>query len=254
MNLDDNTIERFSRQIILPEVGPGGQERLLRSRVLLAGLEPGVTTAALYLAAAGTARLGLVDDAILSAGDLGAALAFSAADVGQPRAAACASSARRVSPTVDTMVVEDPLSGLTQESWDLVLCAAVDEGLVTALNRASMAARLPLVVMHADATGGWVAGLAGHDPQHPCWDCARPDERPLGTVARRVGTTISAAVVGTIAALESIKLLLRIGTSICGRRIIYEAGAPGLRASVVQKAAHCRTCRRPHASNVPPAA
>jgi hypothetical protein len=108
--------------------------------------------------------------------------------------------------------------------------------------------------MHADAAGGWVAGLAGYDPRHPCWDCARPDERPLGTVARRAGTAISAAVVGTIAALESIKLLLRIGTSICGRRIIYEAGAPRLQANVLQKAAHCRTCRRPNASTVPPAA
>jgi molybdopterin/thiamine biosynthesis adenylyltransferase len=254
MSLDDNMIERFSRQIILPEVGPGGQERLLRSRVLLASLEPAVATAALYLAAAGTGRLGLADTAILSAEDLAAALAFSAADFGQSRAAAVASSARRVSPTVDTLPIEESLSGLTERSWDLLLCAAVDEGVVAALNRASMAARLPLVVAHAEAAGGWVAGLAGYDPRLPCWDCARPEERPLGTVTRRAGTSISAAVVGTIAALESVKLLLGIGTSIRGRRIIYEPGTPGLRASALRKQDRCRTCRSPNASDVPPAA
>ena len=254
MSLDDTMIERFSRQIILPEVGPGGQERLLRSRVLLASLEPGVTTAALYLAAAGVGRLGLADTAILCAADLGAALAFSAADVGQPRACAVASSVRRVSPTVDTLLVEEPSNGLTHGGWDLLLCAAVDDAVVAALNRASIAARLPLLVVHARAAGGWVAGLAGYDPRLPCWECTRPGEQPLGAITRHAGTSISAAVVGTIAALETVKLLLDIGTAIRGRRIVYDPGTSGLRASALQKQDHCRTCRCPHASHVPPAA
>jgi hypothetical protein len=108
--------------------------------------------------------------------------------------------------------------------------------------------------VHAQAAGGWVAGLAGYDPRLPCWECTRPEERPLGAITRRAGTSISAAVVGTIAALETVKLLLDIGTAIRGRRIVYDPGTPGLRASALQKQDHCRTCRRPSASHVPPAA
>ena len=83
MTLDDHNIERFSRQIILPELGAEGQVLLLRSRILFVTLEPAVATGLVYLAAAGVGRLGLADGATVGVDDMGAALVFSRADVGR---------------------------------------------------------------------------------------------------------------------------------------------------------------------------
>lgn len=244
MTLDDDTIERFSRQIILPEVGPGGQQRLAASRVLFVGLEPAVTTAAVYVVGAGTGHIGLADREMVSTADRDAALVFGTADRGQPRRDVLAAVIRRSGAPVVCEPVQSTRAAVVNRDWDLLVCGTQDEPLLTACNDVATAARIPAIVVHACARPGWVAGVARHDAAFPCWHCMTRTDPPRGPIACGPRTSIAAGVLGTIAAVESLKVLLDIGTPIHGRRIVYDAAIFGVRTSAVAKAPDCHTCRR----------
>jgi molybdopterin/thiamine biosynthesis adenylyltransferase len=244
MTLDDDTIERFSRQLILHEVGPDGQQRLAASRVLFIGLEPAVTTAAVYVAGAGTGHVGLADSGTVTADDLDAALVFGSADIGELRRDAVAATIHRSGAPIACEPFEATRAAVVDRHWDLLVCGTRDGPLLKACNEAAITAGIPAIVVHSSARPGWVAGVAGHSPAFPCWHCMSLAYPADVGIARAPGTSVAAGVLGTIAATESLKLLLDIGAPIHGRRIVHDdTVVPGIQASTVAKAPDCQTCR-----------
>lgn len=261
MTLDDQQIERFSRQIILSEIGPLGQERLLHSRVLVVGLIPSIATALTYLAAAGIGEFGLADACRLTTlDDLAAPLAFSHADIGRPRAQAAAKTLLDNNPAVRVSLVDDPLVALQSARWHTALSSVHDAQLVARCNRACMAARTPLMVIAEQQGGGWMAGLAGYQPGMPCWECLRQamngggGGNGLEGIIERGGDTLAAGVIGAMAATETIKLVLGLDTAIVGHRVVYEPGGQAVRTVALSRDPRCTACDAAGSEQTTPAA
>lgn len=249
MMLDDQQIERFSRQIILSEIGAAGQECLTRSRILAVGLAPPLATALVYLAAAGIGEIGLADsDPVTGSEDLAAPLIFSPADIGRPRTAAAADTLVASNPGIVVTPVDDPVAALQSAGWHSVLCSATDGPLVAAVNRAGVAARTPLTVVAARPRTGWIVGLAGHRPATPCWECVREAVDGNGVdggiedARGRDREALVAGVIGAIAATEAIKLVLQLGAGILGRRLVYEPRAAAVNTVALYKDPRCTIC------------
>jgi adenylyltransferase/sulfurtransferase len=244
MTLDDERIERFSRQIILPEIGARGQERLLQARVLLVGLTPAVMTALAYLAAAGVGEFGVVDfGARVEPIDLAAPFASTPADLGRDRIAVAQDVAPRVDPRIRIFAADSGWGALGREAWDVVL-AAGDSAALRQVNRAALEARVPCIATGLTTRRGWLVGVAGYQPETPCFDCAavRPvaAEERTGTYPAPLATM--AGTIGALAAIETAKLVLGIGRAALGWAIVY-APARGIDTVSVPKDPDCASCR-----------
>jgi adenylyltransferase/sulfurtransferase len=244
MILDDERIERFSRQIILPEIGARGQERLLHARILLVGLTPAVMTAFAYLAAAGVGEFGVVDLGVrVERVDLAAPFASTPADLGRDRIAVARDVARRVDPRIRVFAADRGWGTLAREAWDVVL-ASGDSTALRQVNRASLEARMPCIATGLTTRGGWLVGLAGYRPETPCFECAavRPvvAEDRTGTDPAPLAT--NAGTIGALGAIETAKLVLGIGRVALGRAIVY-APARGVDTVSVPKDPDCTSCR-----------
>ena len=258
--LDDRGIERFSRQIVLPEVGVAGQERLLAARVLTADLSSPLVTALAYLAAAGISRFDVIGDrGRVEPSDVAAPPGYGPGDVGTPRLFAVGEILRRANPEAsieETREVEASGSGsATPQRWQLVLSSG-DRDRLHRAGRIAHAAHIPLVAADTATAGGWVAGFAGHDRTHPCPDCAMLDGASLRTgatapegdigseqVDTAVATGLDTGVVGSLAAIEMIKLVLGIGTPLIGTCVRYERSSGALHIIPVRKDPHCPWCQ-----------
>jgi adenylyltransferase/sulfurtransferase len=245
MTLDDLQVDRYSRQIILPEVGAHGQEALRASRVLLVALDAAVSTSAAYLAAAGVGTLGLVDTRDAQGAGPAAPLAYHAPTALPARGAAATRAIREIDPSAVVNRSPDLATALRDDPWDVVLWPASPSAQASACNQASLEHRVPGIVLGTewdalDASAS-VTGVAGHLPGVPCWECDRTGrvERlpPPPAVA-----SIVAGVAGALGATEALKLLLGIGTPILGRHVTYRTETAELTTATRSKAPTCPVC------------
>jgi len=123
------------------------------------------------------------------------------------------------------------------------VCGTWDGPLLSARHDAGIAARIPAIVVQSTGLRGWVAGVAGCSSAFPCWRCMTRADPPRVPIARAPGASVAAGVLGTIVAVEGLKLLLGIGVPIHGRRVEYDCAVPGIRTRTVAKAPDCQTCR-----------
>lgn len=239
--LTDGQIERFSRQIILREVGVRGQQRLLASRALFVGLTAAASTALAYLAAAGVGEIGLADDGLVSGPD--APLAYCETDLGHPRSGLATRLVTTLHPDASALVFTDPASALASRPWDVaIFCGS---RAATACNLASIEARVPGIVLNADTRRAWVAGIAGHRADVPCWSCAEWAPWPESEVRDATNPTalpVLTGVVGAVVAIEAVKILLDIGVPILGRLLTWGPDAPGPHVTNLDKNRRCTTC------------
>lgn len=217
MSLTEAEILRYSRHIILPEVGGRGQRRLKESSVLIAGLGPTGSAAALYLAAAGISRIALWDPALVTEADLQGAIAHDRSRLGLNRAQSAQVPLQAINPDarVDLVAGEQALLGAVA-AHGVVLATAGDWG---GLQAAAAAAEKPVVFA---ATHGASGALFVAQPGTPDLTCA---QAALGdALAPESGEALAAAsgVMGVAAATEVVKLILTIGTALTGRALLYD--------------------------------
>ena len=172
MTLTEQEILRYSRHIILPEVGGRGQQRIKSASVLVAGLGAAGSAAALYLAAAGVGRLTLWDPAPLAEADLARAIAHDRAHLGLSRAASARGKVTAINPDADVLASAEPdaLPGLVN-GHQVVLATAGDWEAVQAA-----ALRTGAVAVFAGVRGAAGAVFA-HRPGEPCLGCVPPEAR-----------------------------------------------------------------------------
>jgi len=239
----EDEVERYARHLVLSEVGGPGQQALKRARVLIVGAGGVGSPAALYLAAAGAGTLGLIDDDVVGLSNLQRQIAFSTAEVGRSKVEAAAARLSGLNPHV---TVETFAERLTQhnaaariEAFDIVLDGTDDFQTRMWVNAACVAAGKPLV---SGALGRW-NGQVGVFAGRPCYQCLVPEIPPDAETCSRVGVVGAlAGVIGSMAALETIKLITGAGEALTGRMLLYDGLAGAARTVRVAADPNCPVC------------
>ena len=243
MSFSDDEIERYARHLVLAEIGGPGQQRLKAARVAMVGVGGVGAPAALYLAAAGVGALRLIDDDAVALSNLQRQILFAGADVGAPKVEAAARRLEALNPHVE---IEPAPERLTPENaaWllegcDLVLDGTDDFDTRFAVNAACVAAGVPLV---SGALGRW-SGQVGVFAGRPCYRCLVAEAPPEAETCARVGVVGAlAGVVGSMAALEAIKLITGAGDPLTGRMLIYDGLAGTARTVRLAADPACPVC------------
>ena len=225
--MDDAALLRYSRQIMLPQLDVAGQERLLAARVLVVGLGGLGSPVALYLAAAGVGRLDLADGDVVDASNLQRQILHGETDVGRSKAASARDRIAALDPGVDVSVHGTRLVGEALDAAvaaaDVVVDATDDLDTRYAMNRACLAHRRPLVSAAAIRFEAQLSTFDARREDSPCYRCLWPDATALeaacaenGVIAPLVG------IVGSLQALEVIRLVAGIGEPLVGRVLVYD--------------------------------
>ncbi len=243
MIFSEDEVERYARHLVLSEIGGPGQQALKRARVLIVGAGGVGAPAALYLAAAGVGTLGLIDDDVVSLSNLQRQILFSTTETGRPKVEAAAARLDALNPHVAIRTFPERITpahaaGRIQD-FDIVLDGTDDFETRLAVNAACVATAKPLV---SGALGRW-SGQVGVFRGRPCYQCLVPEIPPDAETCARVGVVGAlAGVIGSMAALEAIKVITGAGDSLTGRLMIYDGLAATARTARVAADPHCPVC------------
>lgn len=243
--LTDDDIVRYSRQLILPEVGLPGQERLRTAAVLVVGLGGLGSPAALYLAAAGVGRLGLCDGDRVDLSNLQRQVIHFTADLDRPKVASAAEKLRALNPGVDLVCHPEPLTAAGAADliapYDLVVAAVDNPAARYAVNDACVALGKPLVEAGiVGFQGVLMTVLPGRGPCYRCLFPAPPADAPNCAGAGVVGALTG--VVGSLQALEAIKVLMGVGEPLAGRILTIDGLTGRFREVAWPRDPHCPAC------------
>jgi len=243
----DEELLRYSRQLMLPRFDIAGQEQLLASRVLVVGLGGLGCPVAMYLAAAGVGELILVDDDKVDLSNLQRQIAHTTGRIGINKAQSAAGVIRELNPGVTTAVVTSRLAGEALEQQVKAVDAVVDcsDNFTTrfALNRAAFAAGIPLISGAAIRMEGQLTVFDPRQPESPCYHCLYGNVREAdqscsenGVMAPMVG------IIGSLQALECIKVLTGTGTTLTGRLLLLDGMSLQFRELKLRKKPGCEVC------------
>ena len=244
MSFSDGEVERYARHLVLREVGGSGQQKLKTSRVLLVGAGGLGAPAALYLAAAGIGTLGLADPDMVSLSNLQRQVLYQTADLGRLKVEVAAERLIAINPhvAVETHPVwldADNARDLVSR-YDLVLDGTDDFATRFAVSDACLAEGKTLV---SGALGRWT-GQVGVFQGAPCYRCLVPEVPPDAETCALVGVVGAlAGVIGSMMALEAIKLIAGAGDSLTGRLLIYDALAAETRTVRIGADPACPVCK-----------
>jgi molybdopterin/thiamine biosynthesis adenylyltransferase len=252
MDLDfsEDEIQRYSRHILLAEVGGVGQARLRAARVLVVGAGGLGSPLILYLAAAGVGTVGIVDHDTVELSNLQRQIAHATADLGRQKVASAAAAARAINP--DIAVETHALRLAPDNAPDLVarydiVCDGTDNFATRFLVAdACVQARRTLVSAAVLRFEGQLATFKPHaGADLPCYRCLYPEAPPAGEVPTCSEAGVLGAVtgvMGTLQATEVLKEILGIGESLAGRLLIWDALAARMRTVRLRRDPACPTC------------
>ncbi|MGX6649094.1 HesA/MoeB/ThiF family protein [Maricaulaceae bacterium MS644] len=241
-------IERHARHIILKEIGGPGQQRLSKTCVAIIGAGGLGAPAALYLAAAGFGAIRLIDDDEVSLDNLQRQILYRTGDVGRVKVEAARQALADLDPGVKVEPVRaradaDSLPALL-DGADLVLDGCDDFDTRFAVNDAAIAARLPLV---SGAVGRWDGQVSVFAPHlgAPCYRCFVPAAPPDAETCAEAGVVGAlTGVIGSMMALEAIKLSARAGAPLLGRILLFDGLGGQARTVRLARDPDCPACAR----------
>ncbi|HAF6303201.1 TPA: HesA/MoeB/ThiF family protein [Salmonella enterica] len=251
--MNDHDFMRYSRQILLGDIAIEGQQKLLNSHVLIVGLGGLGSPAALYLAGAGIGKLTLVDDDDIHLSNLQRQILFTTDDIAHPKAQAAKLRLAQLNPGSKLIVLQQRLTGDVLKNAvahaDVVLDCTDNMATRQEINAACVALNTPLISASAVGFGGQLMVLTPPWEQG-CYRCLWPDDveperncRTAGSVGPVVG------VMGTLQALEAIKLLSGIETP-SGELRLFDGKTSQWRSLALRRASGCPVCGGQHADSV----
>ena len=243
--------ERYSRHLLLPEVGVEGQRRLEGSRVLMIGAGGLGSPAAFYLAAAGVGHLRIADDDVVDRSNLQRQILHTEARIGEPKVASAQATLGALNPrtqveAVQVRVTSDNIERLL-EGVDVVLDGADNFPVRYLLNDACVKLGIPLVYGAVQRFEGQVSVFdAGrHRGELPCYRCLFPEPPPpefAPNCAEAGVLGVLPGVIGLLQATEVVKLLLGIGDSLAGRLLQFDALSMRFRETRLRHDPDCAVC------------
>ncbi|PPJ42772.1 MULTISPECIES: molybdopterin-synthase adenylyltransferase MoeB [unclassified Pseudoxanthomonas] len=243
--------ERYSRHLLLPEVGVEGQQRLERSRVLMIGAGGLGSPAAFYLAAAGVGHLRLADDDVVDRSNLQRQILHTEARIGEPKVASAQATLSALNPRTQVEAVQARvIAGNVErllEGVDVVLDGADNFPVRYLLNDACVKLGIPLVYGAVQRFEGQVSVFdAGrHRGVLPCYRCLFPEPPPpefAPNCAEAGVLGVLPGVIGLLQATEVVKLLLGIGDSLAGRLLQFDALSMRFRETRLRHDPECPVC------------
>jgi adenylyltransferase/sulfurtransferase len=246
--MHDHQLLRYSRHLLLNEIGITGQERLLAARALVVGAGGLGSPVALYLAAAGVGRITLCDHDQVDMTNLQRQVAHDMDSLGVNKAVSAARRMAAMNPEVAVVALEERLAGASLDAQvaaaDVVLDCSDNFATRHAINRACVAHGKPLVSGAAVRFDGQVSVFDLRSPQAPCYACLFPESAEeaemrcaeFGVFAPLVG------VVGSLQTAEALKVLMGVGQSLSGRLLLYDALAAEWRQIRLRRDPACPVC------------
>ena len=249
MSLSDAELERYARQIVLPQIGGPGQRRLHAASIALVGAGAIGSAALPALAGAGIGRLTIIDDDVIEISNLHRQLIYREDQQGQGKAAAAAGFARNLNPYVEAKpvnrrIIDDNARDILADH-DIVLDGTDNFTTRLTVNEACVALEIPLVSAAAAQFQGQIALLRGWQADQPCYRCFVGDafDRDDCDTCAELGVLGAlTATAGHFAALIALRSLLGIGEDAAGKLFVLDAAALNWRSISLPKDSGCRTC------------
>lgn len=246
--MNPESVDRYARHLVLKEIGGAGQNTLLSSKIVIVGAGGLGGPVALYLAAAGIGHITLIDDDIIERSNLQRQIQFSESDIGQSKAEVTASKIMKQNPDVSAIAVIERLTSKTAErllsGHDLILDGVDNFQTRFDINEASLTLKIPLI---SGALGRWegqVCAFSGTG-NDPCYRCLVPDIPPQAETCSEVGVIGAlAGIIGSIMALEAIKILIKSDTSLQNKLWIYDGLDAKGRRLTLPKDPKCPACNK----------
>jgi molybdopterin-synthase adenylyltransferase len=248
--MNDEQLLRYSRHILLPEIGVEGQEKLRAARALVIGAGGLGSPISLYLAAAGVGTLTLCDDDNVDLTNLQRQIVHRTEAIGRAKVQSARDTLAGVNPEtqiemIASRVAGDELDQLVARA-DVVLDGCDNFATRHAVNRACVKHQKPLVSGAGVRFDGQVSVFDMRDASAPCYACLFPEDTEseemrcavMGVFAPLTG------IVGCIQAAEALKVLIGAGTSLAGRLMLIDALTMDIRTIKLQKDARCAVCAR----------
>ncbi len=244
--LSPNQVQRYSRHLIMPNVGSVGQRKLLDGKVLVIGAGGLGSPIALYLALAGVGTIGIVDFDVVDVSNLQRQILHSDADVGRRKVESAKETLLAHNPDLDVQIHEEPINSENAmeiiSGYDIIVNGADNFATRYLVNDAAYLAGKPLVdgailVFDGRATT--------YIPGEGCYRCMYPDPPPPGEVPNCSEAGVIGALpglVGSIQALEVIKLLLGVGETLTSRLLMIDALSMEFTELKVRKDPNCKLC------------
>jgi adenylyltransferase/sulfurtransferase len=244
---DPNWKLRYSRHLALPDFGAAAQERLAAASVLLVGLGGLGSPAALYLGAAGVGRLLLNDFDRVDASNLQRQILYGDRSVGEAKTEAAAAAITALNPGCQVEKLERRLDAAALAEViarvELVLDGSDNFGTRFAVNAACVAAKKPLVSGAALRYEGQLAVFDPRDPASPCYACLYQEGgEELENCERNGVLSPLTGVMGSLMAVEAVKLLTGVGMPLTGRLLRYDAATGEMRSTLLAKDPACPVC------------
>lgn len=248
--MNDEQLLRYSRHILLDEIGIEGQQRLLKSRALIIGAGGLGSPAALYLASAGVGHISLVDDDTVELTNLQRQIAHTQARIGRPKVESAAEAMAAINPDPQLRTLQMRADTALLDEWvgsaDVVLDCCDNFATRQAVNRACVRHGVPLV---SGAATGWHGQISVYDSRSghaPCYACLFPPDSRfeeahcalMGVLAPLVG------IIGSMQAAEALKVLLGAGEPLSGRLLMLDGKRMEWSEILVQKDPGCSVCQR----------
>lgn len=225
--MNDQQLLRYSRQILIPDIGTEGQQTLLDAQVAIIGAGGLGSPVAMYLAAAGIGHITIVDDDHVEISNLQRQLLHGDADIGRPKAESAADTLRQINPDIQiearTARLDD--AQLKQLAGDADVLVDASDNFATrfAVNAASVDTGTPLVSGAAIRMEGQLSVFLPARADSPCYRCLyREGEEPDQTCTDNGVLAPVVGVIGSLQALEVLKILLKLGDSLCGRLLVFD--------------------------------
>jgi len=246
--MNDDQLLRYSRHILLDEIGIEGQQKLLASRVLVIGAGGLGSPVALYLGSAGVGRITVVDDDLVDATNLQRQIAHTVSRIGERKAVSVMQAVAALNPDVEVVPVvqraDDALLDQLVPQADLVLDCTDNFTTRHAINRACVRHRKPLVSGAAIRFDGQISVYDPQIPESPCYACIFPESAlpeeiscaTMGVFAPLVG------IVGAMQAAEALKLLCGIGQALTGRLLMLDGRSMEWHQMMLVRDEGCAVC------------
>jgi len=246
--MNDDQLLRYSRHILLPEIGIEGQARLVGSRALVIGAGGLGSPAALYLASAGVGTIVLADNDTVDLTNLQRQILHTTPAIGRPKVASGRDTIGLINPEVQVVALAERLEGARLDAAvheaDVVLDCSDNFATRHAVNRACVAHRKPLVSGAGVRFDGQVSVFDMRRDDAPCYACLFPEDAEteelrcavMGVFAPLVG------IIGATQAAEALKILSGVGVTLAGRLLILDALAMEWRAIRIRRDPGCAVC------------
>ena len=247
--MNDDQLLRYSRHILLPQIGIEGQQRLLAARALVIGAGGLGSPVALYLASAGVGNLTLCDDEAVDLTNLQRQIVHRTASVGRKKVESARATLAEINPEVRVAALAERLDGKRLEALaadaDVVIDGSDNFATRHAANRACVKLKKPLVSGAAVRFDGQVAVFDLRAPDSPCYACLFPESGESEDVRCAVMGVFAplTGIVGSIQAAEALKILAGAGETLSGRLLLLDTLAMQVRTIKLARDPACPVCR-----------